>query len=283
MNLYDFNQKTALVHAVQKGHVDCVSLLIAANIDVNSANKFGESVLFTAASFGNVNSLAVLCDAGADVNIANNVSNTPLTFAAIYGHVECIREIVSLGADVNVRNTDMQTPLMMTSAKRNILRVGKSGRKAYLKKSKLNVGCGRVLLELGADVNIQDHWRRTPLYCALIHKDLEYANLMLKANANIHLCDPIQIRFDWFDWGQRESIDEEGWQILFAAGRADTHLRTSNFEKQFDDEFWRLKCMCRKSIRQILIANNPRSNLFYLVDQLPLPTSLRSMLVYYML
>ena len=57
MNLFDFNQKTALVHAVHNGHVDCASLLLAAKVDVNSRDNFRESVLFIAVSSGNMNCL----------------------------------------------------------------------------------------------------------------------------------------------------------------------------------------------------------------------------------
>ena len=285
VNLKDFSQYTALWYAVQNGNLNCASLLLDAKADVNATDKFGETALFKAASSGKADCVKLLCSAGADVNIINNAENTALMFAAIYRHAECIKELVSAGADVNTKNSDRQNALIMATSKKNVIRFGKSRRKMRFKKSKADDECIQVLIELGADVNHADHYRRTALYCAVAAKSFDCARLLLKANANIHLCDPNKISISlWFEWwnDRDDSFDSECWEILYAAGREDTTLKIQNFEQKFNSDWLSLRCMCRQLIRQCLAMNNPSCNLFLLVDQLPLPTALKSMLVYYM-
>ena len=286
VNLFDFNQKTALRHAVENGHVDCATSLIAAKADVNVIDKWRETALFTAISSGDETLVNLLCDAGADVNRANNASNTPLIFATIYGHVELIKKLVSLGAGVNAKNIEKQTALTSFATEKQLLRFDKSQKRMYKRKSKAkskpNVECAQVLLELGAHVEVEDRCGRTPLYCALEANYLDCAKLLLKQNADIQFSSA---RSDWVEtW--RGGFESEGYELLYAGGREDENdvkVMIENFEQRFNVDGLSLKCMCRKSIRHILIANNPRSNLFYLVDELPLPTALKSMLVYHML
>ena len=153
----------------------------------------------------------LLCNAEADVNI-NNFENTPLIFATTYGHAECIEELVSVGADVNAKNSDKQNALIMATSKRTLIRVGKSERKIRFKKSESHEGCVKLLLELGVHVNNTDRYGRTALYCAMAEQNFNCAKLLLKANANIHLCDHDKI--DWCAWWDSPSFNEECWEML---------------------------------------------------------------------
>ena len=153
VNLTDFNHKTALMYAVQCGSTECIRILIEAKADVNACSPTQETCLFKAVSCGNEACVKLLCElGGADVNKTNNVGNSPIMFAAIYGHVEIIKCLVSFGADVNGMNkTSGQTPLMVALYKRNLLRLVKRTDKQFYSRPNRDLRCIKVLLELGAD------------------------------------------------------------------------------------------------------------------------------------
>jgi len=65
-----------------RGHrVDCVKKLVAAGVDVNATNEFGNTPLHYAAAQNQVAMAAALIEAGANPNVSNNNGQTPLSIA----------------------------------------------------------------------------------------------------------------------------------------------------------------------------------------------------------
>lgn len=65
-----------------RGHrVDCIKKFVAAGVDVNATNEFGNTPLHYAAAQNQVDMAAVLIEAGANPNVSNNNGQTPLSIA----------------------------------------------------------------------------------------------------------------------------------------------------------------------------------------------------------
>ena len=88
---------TPLVLAAQKGHPECVRLLLnTPEIDVNKANSDDRTPLSFAAEKGITECVRLLLAApGIDVNKANKDGSTPLAWAAEKGHTECVRLLLN--------------------------------------------------------------------------------------------------------------------------------------------------------------------------------------------
>jgi ankyrin repeat protein len=72
---------TPLIAAASEGHRDCVTLLLAATVDVNAKDKDGTNSIMAASARGHVDVVAALLAAGANVNDKNADGHTALMFA----------------------------------------------------------------------------------------------------------------------------------------------------------------------------------------------------------
>ena len=88
---------------------DIISLLLAANADIDARNADKRTPLHRAAR---VNAMAVkaLVDARANVNASDIRGERPLHIATLIGNETCVRVLVDAGADVNAKNDDGLTP-----------------------------------------------------------------------------------------------------------------------------------------------------------------------------
>ena len=66
--------------------------------DPNKADKNGYSPLYWAAQKGHAECVKLLLEAKADPNNENTLGNTPLHFAALFGHAECVDLLRAYGA-----------------------------------------------------------------------------------------------------------------------------------------------------------------------------------------
>ena len=283
VNLADINHRTALMYAVQCASTECIRLLLEAKADVNACSRVQETCLFEAISSGNETCVKLLCESGADVNKTNNVGNSPFTFAVIYGRIEMIKCLVSFGADVDIRNSEGQTALMLAVNHKKLLRFGKGVMRTYVKR-KENPGCVKVLLELGADVNAKDNYGKTALFLASVRGYVDCVRLLLKENADLAPCDHTKTKFSPHEWTDPITIEENCRELLYAAGKIESSLYTADFQELYAiDCRSNLKHICREIIRERLSSNHPDCNLFSIVNQLPLPGSLKSYLLYNLL
>ena len=91
INKVDKHGWTPLTHAVLKGHVEIVKLLLDSGADINKTNEYGETPLFTAAAEGHEQIVKLLLDSGADINKTNEYGETPLYIAAVYGYDQIVK------------------------------------------------------------------------------------------------------------------------------------------------------------------------------------------------
>ena len=103
---------------------------------------------------------------GVDINIPVLCNRTPLLWASVSSSSEFIETLIDLGADVNAQRTDDKvTPLRLLAGWNHYMGV-------------------RLLLELGADANIQDVDGYTPLHSSVSEGHENLSKLLLKENAD---------------------------------------------------------------------------------------------------
>ena len=173
-----------LLEAVKKNDVQAVRTILeasASHYEINQRGVTGDLPLTRAASNGNLEIVKLLVEHGAVVDIGKEGGDrTPLLEAAGYGHAEIVKFLIAKGADVNARGKGL-TPLLNACAGGH-LRIGPAGDKSKTI---------RILLENGADVNVQDEsWMktgRTPLMYAVLQGDAALVQTFLAKGARLDL------------------------------------------------------------------------------------------------
>ena len=152
IDLKDKNGRTALHYAAEKDLDSCevLSCLVENGADVNKGtDDINCTPLMIASRNGNVKNVALLIRHGAVIELQDKFGRTALYCAAENDRESC--EVLSCllenGADVNKGANDNCTPLMIASRNGNVN----------------NVAC---LIRHGADIDLQDKFGRTALYCA---------------------------------------------------------------------------------------------------------------------
>lgn len=173
-----------LLEAVKKDDVQKVKSILEASggqYEINQTGVTGDLPLTTAARRGNLEIVKLLVEHGAVVDIGKKRGDrTPLIEASWQGHAEVVKYLIAKGADVNAKGKGI-TPLLAASAWSSIPS-GPAGDKAKTI---------QVLLENGADVNVQDEsWLktgRTPLMYAVLQGDAALVQAFLARGAKTDL------------------------------------------------------------------------------------------------
>jgi ankyrin repeat protein len=214
---------TAIMYAAYYGDLDLVNALIEAGADVTLENAFGTSAITEAAIIGHTEILRALLAAGADPNFENPEGETPIMAVARTGNIEAAKVLVDAGADINAREDwGGQTAIMWAAARSNadmvrylaangadldargVIRqwerkiiteprpkdLNKGGFTALLYAAREGcVDCARALVEAGADKNLADPERVTPLNMALLNLHYDFAAYLIEAGADVDKWD----------------------------------------------------------------------------------------------
>ncbi|SIO61328.1 Ankyrin repeat [Singulisphaera sp. GP187] len=232
--------RTALMHAVEKGHEDIVRALLDAGAEVDARDeRNGRTALHWATQGGRAGAVELLIAAGADPLAADGDGLTPEAVARRAGHealarvlraktgdrprggrsmlgvlrkaieagdATAVQTALEAGADVNARLAGKKTPLLLAAERGSVVVV-------------------ETLLVAGADPNVRDADDATPLLMAIEAKGAEVVRLLLRAGA-----DP--------DTGSRRHGNEERETPLMVAigeaSRADENALHDS--SRLDDE-----------------------------------------------
>ena len=162
---------TPLYYAALCGFRDLVEHLITKHPqDVNANGGYYLRPLVAALAGEHFQTAVLLRRNGADADVRGRSGMTPLHAAASSGNFEVIRILIEyIPTDVNARDEDEWTPLLWASGRHNF----KDG-------STL-----RLLLDHGADINVQNRVGRTPLHRASFNGALEVVRLLLEHGADV--------------------------------------------------------------------------------------------------
>jgi len=214
---------TALMWAASNDDLELVRALIKAGANVTLKNQFGTSALTEAAIIGSAPVIEALLKAGADPNTKNPEGETPLMAVARAGKVDAARRLLEAGADVNAKEEwGGQTALMWAAVQsqaemvkllaskgadlnaRGVIRqwerkviteprpkdMNKGGFTPLLYAAREGcVECARHLVAAGADRDLEDPERITPLNMALLNLHFEFGAFMIKAGADVDKWD----------------------------------------------------------------------------------------------
>lgn len=156
-----------LLEAVQQQNHAAVRLLLAANVDPQTAGSDGSRPLHWAAHNDDLDTARLLVEAGANVSAVNDYGMTALALACINGSAAMIELLLQNGADPNAGLPEGETPLMTAARTGAVEPVA-------------------ALLRSGADVNAREHWRgQTALMWAAAQGHAPVVRLLLASGADL--------------------------------------------------------------------------------------------------
>ncbi|XP_075571304.1 ankyrin repeat domain-containing protein 27 isoform X2 [Pelecanus crispus] len=143
------------------GQTSLVDLLVAKGAVVNATDHHGSAPLHLACQKGYQNVTLLLLHYKASTDVQDNNGNTPLHLACAYGHEDCVKALVYYDVHscrLDIGNEKGDTPLHIAA------------RWGYQ-------GIIEVLLQNGANPEIQNRMKETSLQCALNSKILSLMEL----------------------------------------------------------------------------------------------------------
>jgi ankyrin repeat protein len=176
--------------AALTGNAAVIRMLLAAGADVESANAEDQTALMVVARTGNVEAAKLLLDAGAKVNAIEKFGGqSALMWAAAESQPAMIRLLLAHGASVNARGAVRDWQSRITAEPRPKDRY-RGGFTPLLYTAREGcVECARALLEGGADINLTDPDRISPLVLALIDQRFDFAAYLISAGADVDKWD----------------------------------------------------------------------------------------------
>ncbi len=194
---------TPLCAATRQGHVETARSLIDSGARVEPEKAAATSALFLAASRGETRLISALLDAGAAVDrVDKDAERTPLLEAAGEGHEEAVRVLLAAGADPNVRRgavVELVAAANHTAPMRLCLSAGidlERASRTHVKAAVFHAayhGNGeilRLLLGAGADPDVRNEYKETPLIVAAEKGHLDAVSALISGEANVERkCD----------------------------------------------------------------------------------------------
>ncbi len=168
--------RTALMHAAEKGHAQVVDVLLLRGAQANAIDKGfpidcpgGNTALILAIVKGHTKVAHRLLDAGASAKTKGGGTSV-INAAAYLGDAELVERLIQLGADVNQRDGSGFVPIGSAAMQGHIPVV-------------------QLLLNHGVDPNSKTPGGSPVLRDAIFAGKLELCNLLIKRGADPHLAD----------------------------------------------------------------------------------------------
>ncbi|KAL6621559.1 ankyrin repeat-containing domain protein [Neocallimastix sp. 'constans'] len=184
---------TALHWAAINNHLEIAKFLLihGARVDEKGGDLLA-TPLHWAARSGHLQMVTLLYRHHANPNIIDNQGYNALHLAIHGGYPMLALYLISLGMEVDALDPMERTPLMWA---------------AYLGNS---LECARVLIRMGADVNLVDKTKFTALHWAITSRHMDIAKVIIEAGARYDIKDEHgKTAFDWIEnKGTKERYDK---------------------------------------------------------------------------
>ncbi|KAF4225592.1 hypothetical protein CNMCM6457_008014 [Aspergillus fumigatiaffinis] len=149
VNSEDWEKRTPLAWATIEGNKTTTELLLSVdNLNADISDTDGRTPLSHAAELALGEIIQLLLNSGADINLEDRCGRTPLLWATQMGHETVVSKLLaSVGVDVDHADPEGRAPLSHA----------------------VELGFGEIvqlLLNSGADINLEDKHGRTPLLWA---------------------------------------------------------------------------------------------------------------------
>ncbi|KAF7502109.1 hypothetical protein GJ744_007110 [Endocarpon pusillum] len=155
-----------LLEKVRVGNGEAVQHLLEEGADLRASDPDGRTALHLAVNIKDESLIQLLLENGADVEAAARNGSKPLYLAATSGNDAVVKLLLQFNANVESFNIETETTAL------------------YQAVDNQHIAVTRTLLERGADVDRRNPNGHTPLFSAVIHGNLELAQLLLKSGAN---------------------------------------------------------------------------------------------------
>ena len=218
-------------------------LLLIAMMYLMPAMPFAAPI-HDAAKTGDVPAITAALEAGADIN-ADDGGGTPLYFAVRRGHLAAAKLLIERGADVIVGSNywgdlltiaagklrvDLMTLLLAHGANPNSTFHGESVLHVAVKYGCL--GCVKVLVEAGADVNAPtyDYDSRTPIHLAIRYGYPEVADYLMAHGVVLPKPESITAKL--------AAADPEKGRLFFNENCTSCHYDKPNLGRNHGPNLW---------------------------------------------
>jgi len=204
---------TPMAEAAILGRADLLETLLKAGADVESPNADGQTSLMVVARTGRVDAARLLLNYGAKVNAVERWrGQTALMWAVAQKQPAMVAELVKAGADVNARSTVNNWERQVTAEPRAIYRPAGGLTPLLYAGREGCVECARLLVDAGAEINLADPEKISPLLMAVMNGQWDTAQYLIKKGAN-----PNQ----WDFWGRAPLYAAVDLNTIPRGGRSD--------------------------------------------------------------
>ena len=204
---------TPMAEAAEHGNATIIKMLIQAGADIESPNELGQTTLMTVARSNHIEAAKVLITNGANINARERWrGQTALMWACAQRQPEMVKLLIKMGADVNAQSNVEQWERKVTAEPRPQNRPD-GGLTALLFASR--EGCALCIKELikgGADINVSEPNRITPLLMAVLNGHFDAAKVLVDAGADVNR---------WDMWGRAPLYAAVDFKTIPSGGRPD--------------------------------------------------------------
>lgn len=204
---------TPILYSCRHSQLSSLKTMLKHGALVSDVNRQGDNcfhvVLDNQESLGTpIEVLKVLADEGANINLSNNIGYSPLRLACLQQNSQQVECLLDLGADINDQKSLIKETSLMTACRNldteivmKLLRRGADIRPMNIHgQTALALAClfnrlenVRALIHIGATVAVCDRDGHTPLYTAVINKNIDIALEILATPAYFPL-NPVKER-----------------------------------------------------------------------------------------
>ncbi|XP_053678551.1 transient receptor potential channel pyrexia [Anopheles nili] len=165
---WDRDKATTPLHcAASCGSLECVTLLLAQQVDINAGIE-KHSALHYAVMRNSKRCVEYLLTHGANPNTPQVYTQTPLHVAAALGYTECTELLLAHGADARSQYGQKKITALHLAASENYL------------------DCVRLLVTAGANIDARNRDQQTPLHLACLSQCHETVTYLIGQRADVH-------------------------------------------------------------------------------------------------